>query len=65
MVSDHLVSNDEWEWIQRFARGTGRPVTLAVTSAVAFAGNKMYNIAESALQKGIEERPQIDGLSDP
>ena len=61
MVSDHLGDDDEWAWIQTFAEETGRPITLVATSAAAFEGNKMYNIAESARQKGIEVRPQIAG----
>lgn len=61
MVSDHLGDDDEWAWIQQFAEQTGRPITLVATSAAAFEGNKMYNIAEQARQKGIEVRPQIAG----
>ncbi|MEQ9450441.1 MAG: amidohydrolase family protein [Pseudomonadales bacterium] len=61
MVSDHLGDDDEWAWIQQFAEQTGRPITLVATSAAAFEGNKMYNIAEEARQKGIEVRPQIAG----
>lgn len=61
MVSDHLGDDDEWSWIQQFAEQTGRPITLVATSAAAFEGNKMYNIAESARKKGIEVRPQIAG----
>jgi N-acyl-D-aspartate/D-glutamate deacylase len=61
MVSDHLGDDDEWAWIQQFAKETGRPITLVATSAAAFEGNKMYNIAESARQKGLEVRPQIAG----
>jgi N-acyl-D-aspartate/D-glutamate deacylase len=61
MVSDHLGDDDEWSWIQQFAKETGRPITLVATSAAAFEGNKMYNIAESARVQGIEVRPQIAG----
>ena len=61
MVSDHLGDDDEWAWIQDFAEQTGRPITLVATSAAAFEGNKMYNIAEAARAKGIEVRPQIAG----
>jgi len=61
MVSDHLGDDDEWTWIEQFAAETGRPITLVATSAAAFEGNKMYNIAESARCKGIEVRPQIAG----
>ena len=61
MVSDHLGDDDEWAWIEQFAEETGRPITLVATSAAAFEGNKMYNIAEAARQKGIEVRPQIAG----
>jgi len=61
LVSDHLGDDDEWAWIQRFARETGRPVTLVATSAAAFQGNKMFRIAEQARRDGIEVRPQIAG----
>ena len=61
LVSDHLGDDDEWTWIQQFAAETGRPVTLVATSAAAFEGNKMYNIAEAAREQGIEVRPQIAG----
>ncbi len=61
MVSDHLGDDDEWAWIKQFAEETGRPITLVATSAAAFEGNKMYNIAEAARQQGIEVRPQIAG----
>ncbi|MEZ5559698.1 MAG: amidohydrolase family protein [Pseudomonadales bacterium] len=61
LVSDHLGDDDEWAWVQAFARETGRPVTLVATSAAAFEGNKMYRIAEAARQQGIEVRPQIAG----
>lgn len=61
IVSDHLGDDDEWAWIQRFARETGRPVTLVATSAAAFHGNKMFRIAEQARRDGIEVRPQIAG----
>ncbi len=61
MVSDHLGDDDEWAWIQQFAAETGRPITLVATSAAAFEGNKMYNIAEAAREQGIEVRPQIAG----
>lgn len=61
MVSDHLGDDDEWAWIQQFSQETGRPITLVATSAAAFVGNKMYNLAEEARTKGIEVRPQIAG----
>ena len=61
MVSDHLGDDDEWAWIKQFAAETGRPITLVATSAAAFEGNKMYNIAEAARAQGIEVRPQIAG----
>ncbi len=61
LVSDHLGDDDEWQWITRFARETKRPVTLVATSAAAFMGNKMFNIAEQARRDGIEVRPQIAG----
>ncbi len=61
MVSDHLGDDDEWAWIKQFAAETGRPITLVATSAAAFEGNKMYNIAEAAREQGIEVRPQIAG----
>lgn len=61
MVSDHLGDDDEWAWIQSFAKETGRPITLVATSAAAFEGNKMYNIAEAARLQGLEVRPQMAG----
>ena len=61
MVSDHLGDDDEWAWIQQFAEQTGRPITLVATSAAAFEGNKMYNIAEESRRKGLQVRPQIAG----
>ena len=61
LVSDHLGSDDEWAWVQQFAKETNRPVTLVATSAAAFEGNKMYNIAEKARLDGHEIRPQIAG----
>ena len=61
MVSDHLGTDDEWQWVQSFAEQTGRPVTLVATSAAAFEDNKMYKIAEAAREKGIEVRPQVAG----
>jgi len=61
LVSDHLGDDDEWAWIKQFADQTGRPITLVATSAAAFEGNKMYNIAESARAEGLEVRPQIAG----
>ena len=61
LVSDHLGDDDEWAWIQQFAEETNRPVTLVATSAAAFEGNKMYNIAEESRQKGLQVRPQIAG----
>ncbi|MFK7915596.1 MAG: amidohydrolase family protein [Pseudomonadales bacterium] len=61
LVSDHLGSDDEWNWVKQFTRETGRPVTMVATSAEAFQGNKMYNTAEAARREGIEVRPQIAG----
>jgi N-acyl-D-aspartate/D-glutamate deacylase len=61
LVSDHLGDDDEWQWVTQFARETKRPVTLVATSAAAFMGNKMFNIAEQARRDGIEVRPQIAG----
>ncbi len=61
LVSDHLGDDDEWQWVTHFARETKRPVTLVATSAAAFMGNKMFNIAEQARRDGIEVRPQIAG----
>ena len=40
---------------------TGLPVTLVATSAGAYEGNKMYNIAEEARAEGMHIRPQIAG----
>ena len=61
LVSDHLGSDDEWAWVRQFAAETGRPVTLVATSAGAYEGNKMFNIAEEARRQGIEVRPQMAG----
>ena len=61
MVSDHLGDEDEWIWVKSFARQTGLPVTLVATSAAAYEGNKMYNIAEEARRDGMDIRPQIAG----
>ncbi len=61
MVSDHLGDDDEWEWVKDFAHQTGLPVTLVATSAGAYEGDKMYNIAEAARSEGMDIRPQIAG----
>ena len=61
MVSDHLGNDDEWQWVKAFAKQTGLPVTLVATSAGAYEGNKMYNIAEESRRDGMDIRPQIAG----
>ena len=61
MVSDHLGDDDEWKWVKGFAHETGLPVTLVATSAGAYQGDKMYNIAEEARLEGMDIRPQIAG----
>jgi N-acyl-D-aspartate/D-glutamate deacylase len=61
MVSDHLGEDDEWEWVKGFAQETGLPVTLVATSAGAYQGDKMYNIAEESRRQGMDIRPQIAG----
>ncbi len=61
LVSDHLGDDDEWAWVKDFARQTGLPVTLVATSAGAYEGDKMYNIAEESRVQGMEIRPQIAG----
>jgi N-acyl-D-aspartate/D-glutamate deacylase len=61
MVSDHLGDDDEWAWVKAFAEETGLPVTLVATSAGAYEGNKMYNIAEESRRQGMDIRPQIAG----
>jgi N-acyl-D-amino-acid deacylase len=61
MVSDHLGDDDEWMWVKDFAQETGLPVTLVATSAGAYEGNKMYNIAEESRRHGMDIRPQIAG----
>jgi N-acyl-D-aspartate/D-glutamate deacylase len=61
LVSDHLGDDDEWDWVKAFAKESGLPVTLVATSAGAYEGNKMYNIAEEARVEGMEIRPQIAG----
>lgn len=61
MVSDHLGDDDEWMWVKGFATETNLPVTLVATSAGAYQGDKMYNIAEEARRHGMDIRPQIAG----
>ena len=61
MVSDHLGDDDEWMWVKGFAEETGLPVTLVATSAGAYEGDKMYNIAEESRRHGMDIRPQIAG----
>jgi N-acyl-D-aspartate/D-glutamate deacylase len=61
IVSDHLGDDDEWLWVKTFAKQTGLPVTLVATSAGAYEGNKMYNIAEESRREGMDIRPQIAG----
>jgi N-acyl-D-aspartate/D-glutamate deacylase len=61
IVSDHLGEDDEWSWVKDFARQTGLPVTLVATSAGAYQGDKMYNIAEQSRLEGMDIRPQIAG----
>ncbi len=61
MVSDHLGDDDEWRWVKGFALETGLPVTLVATSAGAYEGDKMFNIAEESRREGLEIRPQIAG----
>jgi N-acyl-D-amino-acid deacylase len=61
MVSDHLGDDDEWRWVKDFASQTGLPVTLVATSAGAYEGDKMYNIAEESRVEGMDIRPQIAG----
>jgi len=61
MVSDHLGNDDEWQWVKAFAKQTRLPVTLVATSAGAYEGNKMYNIAEESRRDGMDIRPQIAG----
>ena len=61
LVSDHLGDDDEWTWVKDFAKQTGLPVTLVATSAGAYEGDKMYNIAEESRLQGMDIRPQIAG----
>jgi N-acyl-D-aspartate/D-glutamate deacylase len=61
MVSDHLGDDDEWKWVKGFVGETGLPVTLVATSAGAYEGDKMFNIAEEARREGMDIRPQIAG----
>ena len=61
LVSDHLGEDDEWSWVKSFARETGLPVTMVATSAGAYEGDKMYNIAEESRAQGMRIRPQIAG----
>ncbi len=61
MVSDHLGDDDEWHWVKGFVKETGLPVTLVATSAGAYEGDKMFNIAEESRLEGMDIRPQIAG----
>ena len=61
MVSDHLGDDDEWRWVKNFVRETKLPVTLVATSAGAYEGDKMFNIAEESRREGMDIRPQIAG----
>jgi N-acyl-D-aspartate/D-glutamate deacylase len=61
MVSDHLGDDDEWRWVKGFVKETGLPVTLVATSAGAYEGDKMFNIAEESRLEGMDIRPQIAG----
>ena len=61
MVSDHLGDDDEWTWVKGFVKETGLPVTLVATSAGAYEGDKMFNIAEESRREGMDIRPQIAG----
>ena len=61
IVSDHLGEDDEWTWVKDFAQETGLPVTLVATSARAYEGDRLYNIAEEARAHGMDIRPQIAG----
>jgi N-acyl-D-aspartate/D-glutamate deacylase len=61
MVSDHLGEDDEWKWVKDFVKETKLPVTLVATSAGAYQGDKMFNIAEESRREGMDIRPQIAG----
>ena len=61
MVSDHLGEDDEWRWVKDFVKETRLPVTLVATSAGAYQGDKMFNIAEESRREGMDIRPQIAG----
>ncbi len=61
MVSDHLGDDDEWRWVKGFVKETGLPVTLVATSAGAYEGDKMFNIAEESRREGMDIRPQMAG----
>ncbi len=61
MVSDHLGDDDEWTWVKGFVKETNLPVTLVATSAGAYEGDKMFNIAEESRREGMDIRPQIAG----
>ena len=58
LVSDHLGSDDEWQWVRNFARETGLRVTLVGTSPGAYIGGRIYKLAAQARAEGIEIRPQ-------
>ena len=61
LVSDHLGEANEWAWVKEFQEQTGLGVTLIATSAEAYKGNMMYNLAEEARVEGYEIRPQAAG----
>ncbi len=61
LVSDNLGDENEWQWVQEFARQTGKKVTLIATSAAAYENGKLYRIAEQAREQGMEILPQMAG----
>jgi N-acyl-D-aspartate/D-glutamate deacylase len=61
IVSDHLGEEDEWLWVKDFVRQTHLPVTLVATTADAYRGDKVFNIAEEARREGMDIRPQMAG----
>ena len=55
IISDHLKTDEELEWIEHMARVTGRPLTTLVTPET---GEEIWKLAERLRAEGIEIRPQ-------
>ena len=55
IISDHLKTDEELEWIEHMARVTGRPLTTLVTPET---GEEIWKLAERLRAEGVEIRPQ-------